>query len=156
MPKPTVSPDLAAVPPPAQIKHLYKKRIKIIFRQTKEISCPAFNGEKISFNAKGINRLIYKGSRSRRDAKRINTNIRLLPRAIKLLKLSIFWQEETYYIKDNVNYKFWAFEAVVDNRRIKVIVRQVGKGRKHFWSVIPAWRKDRFGIVNAKRRNLEE
>ena len=26
----------------------------------------------------------------------------------------------------------------------KVIVRQVGHGQKHFWSVIPAWRKDRY------------
>jgi hypothetical protein len=133
----------------------FKEQIKIIFKQAGEIPCPAFGGEKIYFNAKGINHLIYKGSRSRRDEKRIKTNIRLLPRAIKLLSLAIFWQEENQYIKDRVTFKFWAFEAVIDNRRIKVIIRQVGKGRKHFWSVIPAWRKDRFGIVNAKRRNLE-
>ncbi|PJC32249.1 hypothetical protein CO049_03320 [Candidatus Roizmanbacteria bacterium CG_4_9_14_0_2_um_filter_36_12] len=104
---------------------------------------------------KGINHLIYKGNRSRRDENRIKINIRLLPRAIKFLKLSTFWQEENQYIKDNITFKFWAFEAVIDDRRIKVIIRQVDRGRKHFWSVIPAWRKDRFGIVNAKRRNLE-
>ena len=133
----------------------YKEQLKIIFQQTKSISCSAFKGETVYFNAKGINHLIYKGSRSRRDENRINANIRLLPRAIKLLKLSTFWQEENFYVKDKTNYKFWAFEAVIDDRRIKAIVRQVGKGRKHFWSVIPAWRKDRFGIVNAKRRKLE-
>lgn len=133
----------------------FKEQIKIIFKQTREIPCPAFGGEKIYFNAKGINHLIYKGSRSRRDKDRIKTNIRLLPRAIKLLSLSTFWQEENQYIKDKITFKFWAFEAVIEDRRIKVIIRQVGKGRKYFWSVIPAWRKDRFGIVNAKRRNLE-
>jgi len=30
----------------------FKEQIKIIFQQTKEISSPAFKGEKIYFNAK--------------------------------------------------------------------------------------------------------
>lgn len=134
----------------------YKDKIRLIFRQTKEISCPAFNGEKIVFNAKGINHLIYKGNRSRRDRARIQTNFRLLPRAIKILQSSVFFQEESFYERNGRIYRFWAFEAVVDNRRIKVIVRQIGKSRKHFWSVIPAWRKNRYGILNAKKRNLEK
>ena len=133
----------------------YKSKIKKIFDQNKEIACPAFPGEKIILNAKGINHLIYKGSRSRREASRIKTNIRLLPQAITTLKLMPLWQEETSYIKDQIKYQFWCFEAVIENRRIKVILRQVGRGKKHFWSVIPAWRKDRYGILNAKSRNLE-
>lgn len=133
----------------------YKKQIKNIFSKTKHVSCPAFGGEKVYFNAKGANHLIYKGNRSRRDKDRIKVNVRLLPHAIKLLKHSTFWQEESYYIRNKTKYKFWAFEAVIEKRRIKAIVRQVGKGRKHFWSVIPAWRRDKFGIINAKKRNLE-
>lgn len=134
----------------------YKQQIKRIFDQTKEIKCPAFPNEKVAFNAKGVNHLIYKGSRSRREISRIQTNIRLLPSAIKVLKNMPYTQEETFYIRENVKYQFWTFEAVVDNRRIKVIIRQVGRGKKHFWSVIPAWRKDRYGVLNAKKRNLEE
>ena len=134
----------------------FKDKIKKIFDATKEVRCPAFPDEKIVFNAKGINHLIYKGDRSRREQSRIQTNIRLLPSAIKVLKAMAYPQEETSYLRVGVNYKFWTFEAVVDNRRIKVIIRQVGNGKKHFWSVIPAWRKDRFGILNAKKRNIEE
>lgn len=134
----------------------FKDQIKKIFDATKEVRCPAFPDEKVAFNAKGINHLIYKGNRSRREQSRIQTNIRLLPSAIKVLKVMVYPQEETSYLRVGVNYKFWTFEAVVDNRRIKVIVRQVGNGKKHFWSVIPAWRKDRFGILNAKKRNIEE
>jgi len=78
------------------------------------------------------------------------------PRAIHLLKQSTFYQEESFYVRQGTIYHFWAFEAVVDNRRIKVVVRQVGKGKKHFWSVIPAWRKTRFGILNARNTNLEK
>lgn len=37
--------------------------------------------------------------------------------------------------------KYWGFVAIIDDYRIKVIVRQVGRGGKHFWSVIPAWTK---------------
>lgn len=134
----------------------FKDQIKKIFDQTKEINCPAFPDEKVIFNAKGINHLIYKGNRSRREKSRILTNIRLLPSAIKVLKSMVYPQEETYYLRNGITYKFWTFEAVVDNRRIKVIVRQVGRGKKHFWSVIPAWRKDRFGVLNAKKRKIEE
>ncbi len=134
----------------------FKDQIKKIFDATKEVRCPAFPGEKVVFNAKGINHLVYKGDRSRREQSRIQTNIRLLPSAIKVLKAMVYPQEETSYLRVGVNYKFWTFEAVVDNRRIKVIIRQVGNGKKHFWSVIPAWRKDRFGILNAKKRNMEE
>src|SRR3989338_4933167 len=134
----------------------YKDQIKKIFDKQKKIECPAFPDELIAFNAKGINHLIYKGSRSRREDSRIITNIRLLPKAIKVLQLMPLFQEESSYAKDHIDYRFWTFEAVIDQRRIKVIVRQVGNGKKHFWSVIPAWRKDRFGILNAKKRNLEE
>lgn len=134
----------------------FKNQIRKIFDSSKAVSCPAFSGERIVFNAKGINHLIYKGNRSRREEARILTNIRLLPGAIKVLKLMPYWQEESGYIKEEVSYKFWTFEAVVDDRRIKVIVRQIGNGRKHFWSVIPAWRRDRYGILNAKSRDLED
>ncbi len=134
----------------------FKDQIRKIFDETKEVNCPAFPKEKIIFNAKGINHLIYKGSRSRREISRIETNVRLLPSAIKILKIMPLAQEEMFYVRESTKYQFWTFEAVIDNRRIKAIIRQVGNGKKHFWSVIPAWRKDRFGVLNAKKRNLEE
>jgi hypothetical protein len=34
-----------------------KRRAKEIFRKTKSVECPAFPGEKIAFNSKGINHL---------------------------------------------------------------------------------------------------
>ena len=119
----------------------YRIQIKKLFQKNQKIDCPAFTGDTVILNAKGINHLIYKGNRSRREKSRIETNIRLLPRAIEILKKSTFWQEESHYIREKTLYKFWAFEAVVNKRRVKVIIRQVNKGKKHFWSVIPAWRR---------------
>ena len=70
---------------------------------------------------------------------------------MKVLKLMPLAQEESVFVaKDGKQVKYWDFEAVVDDRRIKVIVRQIGNGKKHFWSVIPAWRKIRGIRVNAQ------
>ena len=133
----------------------YKLKIKSFFNQVRQVQNPAL-GEIIYFNAKGINHLLYKNNRNLRQKDRIKANFILLPRATKLLEKSTFWQEESHYVKDKSKYFFWAFEAVVDQRRIKVIVRQVNSGKKHFWSVIPAWRKNRYGILNAKSIDLEK
>lgn len=134
----------------------FKDQIKKIFDEIKEIECPAFPKEKVHFNSKGINHLIYKGNRSMREVARIKTNLRLLPGAIKLLKMMPFAQEEASYVSNGVEMKYWAFEGVVDKRRIKVVIRQKGKGLKHFFSVIPAWRKDRFGNIKNARGDLRK
>ncbi|MCX6727055.1 MAG: hypothetical protein NTY75_04615 [Candidatus Shapirobacteria bacterium] len=134
----------------------FKDQIKKIFDETKEVDCPAFPGEKIHFNSKGINHLIYKGARSMREVSRIKTNIRLLPGAIKLLKIMPIAQEESSYMVGETTMKYWAFEGVINKRRIKVVIRQKGDGNKHFFSVIPAWRKDRFGQVKNSRGDLRK
>ena len=133
----------------------YKLEIKSFFNKIKQVKSPAL-AEIVYFNAKGMNHLLYKKNRNSRSKDRIKTNFILLPRAIQLLEKSTFWQEESYYVRDGDRYFFWAFEAVIDGRRIKVIVRQVNSGKKHFWSVIPAWRKNRNGILNAKSMDLEK
>ncbi|MDD4990098.1 MAG: hypothetical protein PHW31_02200 [Candidatus Pacebacteria bacterium] len=44
-------------------------------------------------------------------------------------------------INQSVIVKCWGLVAIIRNFRVKVIIRQAGNGQKHFWSVIPAWRK---------------
>jgi hypothetical protein len=107
----------------------------------------------VYFNSKGLSHLFYKGAAktSSRPEQEASVRVNLLPHALKVLEKMPFPQEESSLtdIKGRVCVYF-AFEAVVDNRRVKVIVRQVGNGRKHFWSVIPAWRKIRGVTFNAK------
>ena len=45
---------------------------------------------------------------------------------------------------------FYEFVAVLNNVRIKVIVKEILGGEKYFWSVIPFWGIDRL----AKKRIL--
>lgn len=138
---------------------LLKQQARVFFKQNKSITCPAFPKEKITFNSKGLSHLFYKGAnkKSTRPIKEIDTRVKLLPSAAKVLELMPLPQEETTLTDHKGKIcNYWAFEAVVDKRRIKVIVRQVGNGKKHFWSVIPAWRRIRGTVVNAKGKLNEE
>ena len=132
------------------------KETKKFFLETKSIKCPAFPGEKVVFTSKGRNHLFYKGARSERTLKEINVRVLLLPNATILLrKMSIPQEEDKTTSKDGKVIRYWAFEGVVRDRITKVIVRQVGKGNKHFWSVAPAWRKSRFGRRNIRSGRLK-
>lgn len=130
-----------------------KKQAKLLFQSHKSVISPAFPGETIIFNSKGLSHIFYKGSQktSTRPEKEAQTRVQLLTFAVKILELMPLPQEESSLIDSRGRKcRYYAFEAVVDNHRVKVIVRQVGNGVKHFWSVIPAWRKIRGQIVNAK------
>lgn len=131
-----------------------KQKAKLIFAENKEIFCPAFPKEKIALNAKGINHLFYKNPRNIRKLREIETRIELVPRAIKLLKIMPTHQEESSCLFKGKRIYFWSFEGIIDERRIKVIIKRVGQGKKHFWSVIPNWRRDRFGKKLNSKGNL--
>lgn len=130
-----------------------KEHAREFFKHHRFVSCPAFPKEKIIFNSKGLSHIFYKGASkaSTRDIQDSTVRVNLLPHAHEVLKRMPLPQEESNLTdKEGRVCRYWAFEAVVDNRRVKVIVRQVGNGKKHFWSVIPAWRRVRGEVVNAK------
>lgn len=129
-----------------------KLQAKEIFSTVRYVECPAFHNEKIIFNAKGLSHLFYKGARKvqTRMKEQVHIRIKLLPFAIQLLKIMPVYQEEAVYTFKGKAYRFWAFEGVIEEWRIKVIVRQVGNGAKHFWSVIPSWKKVGRFVRNAK------
>lgn len=130
-----------------------KQHAATFFKKHRFVSCPAFPKEKIAFNSKGLSHIFYKGAGkiSSRSMQESEVRVKLLPRALEVLKRMPLSQEESAVIdRAGRVCRYWAFEAIVDNRRIKVIVRQVGNGKKHFWSVIPAWRRIRGQVVNAK------
>jgi len=77
---------------------------------------------------------------------------KLLPLTKKLVSLSTTYQEYEETLKEFVIKKrkrkvkesrlvrYWGIIAIIDKRKIKVIVRKIGdNGQIHFWSVIPDW-----------------
>jgi hypothetical protein len=115
------------------------------------VFCPAFN-QKVHFSAEGFNHIVYKNARTERERPSQILRFKLLPLAIKLIKSSTTYQEfeETIEEFDVKSYKqkvkqsklvnYWGIIAIVDGRKIKVIIRRVGEnGSLHFWSIVPAW-----------------
>jgi hypothetical protein len=142
------------------------------YRSIGHLRSLALNNEKIHFNSEGFNHLVYKGAHAERDKNVQIMKFKLLHKAIKIISVSTTYQEyderlldvcrEKYgkKIRETVTVKFWGLVAIIDNFRVKVIIRQAGNGQKHFWSVIPAWTKSYYKdikiISNAKGDLLED
>jgi len=124
------------------------------YKTIDQIHCPYF-GEKIAFNAKGLRHLKFKSdqqARSRKDQYSRLKFLRLAPRVLfeshtvqGIWKTKKFEEQKTnskwkHIAKDVV---FYEFIAVLDSVRLKVIVKEVLGGEKHFWSVIPFWDIDK-------------
>jgi len=119
-----------------------------------EIRCPYF-GEKIAFNIRGFKHLKFKSDRQARPYRDQYPRLKLLRFAPKVLKKSHtvqgIWKVKRFEAQKTNNrwehvlkdVTYYEFIAVLENVRVKVIVKEVLGGEKHFWSVIPFWRIDK-------------
>lgn len=126
------------------------------YKTINRVFSPVFN-QKINFTAEGFNHIIFKGPRSERERPSQVLRFKLLPLAQKLLKISTTYQEfeETLKQVEIKSYKkkisiskavrYWGIIAIIDDRKIKVIIRKIGdNGAPHFWSIVPAWTTNRY------------
>ncbi len=105
------------------------------YKRIKSVSCPAFNYELIYFNKHGFNHLISKQRllRSKNEqARRIN----LLPHAVILIESvhKICGYKKT--VVDSSIGHFWTLKGNIEGKNIRVIIRQLNQGNKHFFSVM--------------------
>ena len=89
---------------------------------------------------------------------------RLLKFAPKIVEISHTLQEfftEKRFEKQNINSRwenrmiqvtYYGFVAIIDDTRVKIIIKQIEGGNKFFWSIIPFWKikKDSLGSKNKK------
>jgi hypothetical protein len=110
-----------------------KKRAKEFYCTIGPVWCPALN-EGVLLNQKGFKHLI--GSRG--VVRPQNEQIRRfdLLRYVKIIlenpQAIIFHDTKGL---ENSWTDFWIFTEIIDNVRIKIVVRQIGKGKKHFFSI---------------------
>lgn len=131
-----------------------KQEAEDLYAAVGSVCCPYFSNKPIAFNAKGIRHLKFKSDEKARPREDQYARLKLLHLAPQVIKLSRtvqgIWQTRQFEMqKTNSRWErvlkdvsFYEFVAVLDNVRMKVIVKEVAGGEKHFWSIIPFWKID--------------
>lgn len=133
-----------------------KKDANQYYNKINKVYSPIFK-ENIIFNAKGFNHIIYKTARTERERSSQILRFKLLPLAYKLIKISTTFQEFEETIKEfNIKkhkkkikmskpVRYWGIIAIINHRKIKVILRKIGEnGQINFWSVVPDWTTNKY------------
>lgn len=153
-------------------KHV-RDAAEAFYKKIGYIRCPALNHELVHFTNEGFRHLMFKGKRRRseRDKRVQMMKFKLLPKAKDVIEIATTFQEydeeltevvkkrKKRQIKEPAMIKYWGFVAIIDGYRLKVIVRQIGNGQKHFWSTIPAWTKSHYReikLLSKSKGNLAE
>lgn len=111
----------------------WNKRLKAkeFYSSLKRVACPAFSGESVTFNTHGFTHLIRKGGVLRSESDQIR-RFSLLKHIIPILTdeniCPLYNREETV--------EFWTFSKMCQGRMVKVIVRRLPNGERHFFSVM--------------------
>lgn len=134
------------------------------------IFSPVFNQE-IYFSAEGFNHIVFKNARNEREKSSQILRFKLLSLAVKLVKISTTYQEFEETIKEfecksfkkkirkNKIVKYWGIIAIIDGRKIKVIIRKIGDGNFYFWSIVPGWVTNKYRdikLFSTTKGNPEE
>lgn len=137
-----------------------KRKAEELYQTFGEVPCPYFK-EKIAFNAKGIRHLKFKTDQQARPQTDQYARLKLVHLAPEVLKsshtLQGVWEIRRFEMQkmnsrwERVmkNVTLYEFIAVLEGVRVKVIVKQVQGGEKHFFSIIPFW-----GIDTAKNKRI--
>ena len=129
-----------------------KSQAEKFYKESKSVFCPALDVE-VYFTSEGFNHLGYKEFGGERPKKIQMDKFKFVKDAIKIIKKTTTIQEYRRNLRRVGNkgrdglYKtriveWFCFEAVISFKkriRIRTIVRRVGDGNFHFWSVMPSW-----------------
>ena len=127
-----------------------KDKAEKFYKTIDNIYCPYLK-EKVAFNTKGLKHLKFKSDRQARPRKDQYSRLKLIHLTPEVLKqshtLQGIWQTKRFEAKKmNSRWErvmkritYYEFIAVVDTVRLKIIIKQVLGGDKHFLSVIPCW-----------------
>ena len=121
-----------------------------IYSKTPEIWCPYFS-LRITLNSDGFNHLLYKPNRQPRNVSEQLLKLRLVNKALEVIRKSGTLQEYRDKIESfgstakdgfrkTTGVQYWAFHAILGvERKIKIVVvlRKAGDGKLTFWSVLP-------------------
>lgn len=128
-----------------------RKNAQEFYVKQESVSCPYFK-DKIEFTSEGFDHIRYKRARSGRSSDVQAMRYKILPLSVDVLSNSKTlqeYEEQRVFIDVKKNkkrekilkeVKFFGFIAIIKTWKVKVIIRQVGNGKKHFWSIILNWK----------------
>ncbi len=120
-----------------------KDKGELYYKTIINVFSPLFN-EKVHFNSEGFNHIIYKNKREQRDRGSQILRFKLLVLTKYLIELSTTHQEYEEITDKGKPILFWGIIAIINKRKIKVVLKKTGNGQIIFWSVIPAWNTSRY------------
>lgn len=144
----------------------FKKFQKIKDESTKfynsleKVKSPYFS-EFVTFNRKGMDHLKFKSWNKSRSVNDQYMRFKLLKYAPEIIRKSHTLQEycekrhmERIQINSRweermVTVAYYGFVAIINDVRIKIIVKETKGGDKYFWSIIPCWKQDK-AVLNKK------
>ncbi len=140
-----------------------KEKGELFYQNIGQVYCPYFK-EKVSFNAQGIGHLKFKQrgkARSLEDQYMRFKLIAFVPKILGasgtlqgLLRTNVFERVKIHSRTDTVlkSVSYYEFIAIIEQFRMKILVKQVEDGEKFFWSIIPVWGTN----SNTKERALHD
>lgn len=126
-----------------------------LYKTIGPVYCPYFQGE-VNFNAAGLEHLKFKKwnrARDRRDQFMRLRLIQLAPQIIRNSKtLQGIWEtklpvrRKRHGVWESVfsDVTYYEFIAVIERKRLKVIVKHLAGGERFFWTLIPYWKTNEF------------
>lgn len=132
-----------------------KSEAERLYKDIGEVKCPYLNNGKVSFNAKGLDHIKFKEWNKARSPMVQYVRLRLLKFAPEVINKSHTLQEyyETKKFERRKKHSGWekvllvvryyAFVAIINKCRIKIVVKEVDGGQPFFWSIIPFWKNNR-------------
>lgn len=108
---------------------LYKT--KKFYRQIKSLRCPTLNNEEVFFTNSGFNHFFER----RRFPRPRNDQLRrfyLFKHVVEVLQSTT----AIITVRQKESLCFWTIKEIVQEKTIRVIVRQINNGPKHFFSIM--------------------
>jgi len=96
---------------------------------------PALDNAMVKFNAIGFNHLIHKpGKRTRNEQMKRFALLPYAPRIVSDPNVSVVYRRA---IRADLRViQYWGLDKIIDDNRLRMVVRQVGNGSKHFFSIM--------------------
>jgi len=139
----------------------FKLEFEARYKLIGEIRCPYFQ-EPVIFNAKGLEHLKFMRKHHARTIEEQTVRIKLFPLAQEIINTTRTIQgiSHTHHFEvERTNQRsetkllpvsYYEFVAILNEKRVRVVVKQISNGPKFFWSVIPFWKIDK----NNNRRKM--